>query len=365
MRMSARDVFKSITKFGLIAGGFAAVVVLSAYAVIQIVMHTGAVVEVPDVVGESFYTASTRLDEVGLRMKVQREQYNPVIQDGSIIHQTPGAGSKVKSGRVVLVIVSLGTEEIAVPDVTGEELRRVGGRVIIPPELRALRLEVGHVSQIHYPTKERLILAQNPPPKSPIESSGKVDLLVSAGPRRARYLVPNVLGMKRDEAVQLLDRLNFQIQADPEYQPRVARNIVMKQEPEPNETLEEGGLIRLTVSARSQEKRWENLRYLVVTYQVPLGIPSDVPRRLPLVRVEMTDPLGTETVLRRTFEPGEVIVEVISYKEEATVKVFVDGVLRQQTEASDSQTSTFTFVQPGRDAYGTQDSSFDSFSRLR
>jgi|GEM_PF-1234960 len=363
--MSIRNIFKSIAKFGLIAGSFAGIVALSAFAVIQILMRTGTIVEVPNVVGESFYAASRRLDAVGLRMKVQQEEYNSVFQHGSIIYQTPVEGSKVKIGRVVRVNVSLGTEEIAVPDVTGEELRQVAERVIIPSKLKTLRLEVGHVSQIHYPTKEKLILAQNPPPKSPIETGGKVDLLVSAGPRRARYLVPNVLGMKRDEAVQLLDRLNFQIQADPEYQPRVARNIVMKQEPEPNETLQEGGLVRLTVSARSREKRWENLRYLVVTYQVPLGISSNVARRLPLVRVEMTDALGTETVLRRTFEPGETIVEVISYKEEATVKVFVDGVLRQQTEIDDSETKNFTFIEPGRDRYGTQDSGFDSFRGLR
>ena len=376
--MSIRELLKSIAKFGLITVAFAAIVGLSAYGVIQVVMRTGSVVEVPNVVGEGFYTASKRLGEIGLRVHVEEEVFSPVVPGDHITYQRPVAGARVKTGRVVLVHVSQGSKKITVPDVTNEELRRVGDRVTIPPKLRASALEVGQVSQIHYPAKERLILAQNPPPKSTIESGGKVDLLVSAGPRLARYLVPNVVGMKRDEAVQRLDRLNFQIQTDQEYKPRVERNTVLKQEPEQNETLEEGGLIHLTVSARQEgERKWENLRYLVVTYQVPLGISPDPARHVQpgfflrfgavegLVRIEMTDALGPETVLRKTSDPGEIIMEVISYKEEATVKVLLDGVLRQQTEASSSGTSTFTIIQSGRDTYGTQGGTFDSFRGLR
>ena len=375
--MSLSRFFKSVVRFGLIAGGFAAIVALSGLAVVQVVMRTGRVVEVPNVVGESFYTASKRLDEVGLRIDAEREEYNPVVQAGNIIYQRPAAGSKVKTSRVVLVVVSLGSEKIAVPDVTGEELRQVAGRVIIPPKLKVSRLAVGHVSQIHYPAKERLILAQNPPAKSPIESGGKVDLLVSAGPRRARYLVPDVTGMKRDEAVQMLARLNFEIKTDPEYQPQVERNIVLKQHPEPNVALEEGGLVRLAVSARRQDKKWENLRYLVLAYQVPLGISPrlalharpgflrDLARVERLVRIEMTDALGTETVLLARFNPGEVIVETVSYKEEAIVKVFVDGVLQEQAEANGSGERTFTFVQPWENTYATEDSTIDSLSGLR
>jgi len=62
---------------------------------------------------------------------------------------------------------------------------------------------------------------------------------------------------------------------------------------------------------------------------------------------------------------GEVIVETVSYKEEAIVKVFVDGVLQEQAEANGSGERTFTFVQPWENTYATEDSTIDSLSGLR
>jgi len=187
-------------------------------------------------------------------------------------------------------------------------------------------------------------------------------LLVSAGPRRSKYLVPNVMGMKLEEAVQLLSQLNFEIQRELEYRPRAERNVVLKQDPLPNAVLEEGGSVVLTISARRKEKRWEHLRYLVVEYQVPLEFPPTAQR---LIRIEMTDVLGTETVLLGRFYPGQVIAEVISYKERATVKVFVDAELRQQTEADDSERRTYMFPELWGKAYGTEGSAVNPFGRLR
>ena len=111
--MSARELFKSIAKFGLITGAFAAIVGLSAFAVIQVVMRTGSVVEVPNVVGEGFYTASKRLGEIGLRIHVEEEVFSPVVPGDHITYQRPVAGARVKTGRVVLVHVSQGSKKIS------------------------------------------------------------------------------------------------------------------------------------------------------------------------------------------------------------------------------------------------------------
>jgi beta-lactam-binding protein with PASTA domain len=360
--MAITRILKSVVKAGLIAGSFIAVVLFSAYVVILVVTRAGGEVEVPDVVGEGYYDASRRLHDCGLRLAARGEEYSPIVPKDHIMYQEPAAGSMVRKSRVVRVTVSKGSENIAVPDLSGEELRQVGGKLIIPPKLRQSRLQVGHISAIHYPAKGGLILAQNPSPKTPIEVGGKVNLLVSAGPRRSKYLVPDVVGKKLDEAVQILSQLNLQVQPEREYRPRAEPNVVLKQNPLPNEILEEGGAVVLTISAPQKEKRWQHLRYLVVEYQVPLEIPPKTPR---LVRIEMTDVLGTETVLLARFDPGTVITEVISYKEKATVKVFVEGVLRQQTEADDSRRRTYLLPDGLGETYEAQNSPVNPFRRLR
>jgi hypothetical protein len=60
-----------------------------------------------------------------------------------------------------------------------------------------------------------------------------------------------------------------------------------------------------------------------------------------------------------------VITEVISYKEKATVKVFVEGVLRQQTEADDSRRRTYLLPDGLGETYEAQNSPVNPFRRLR
>ena len=358
--MSIKKILKSIFKLGLIVASFVGIVLLSSYAVIQVVLRGGDVVEVPNVVGDSFITAWEKLEKVELQVMKPSKQYSPVVPQNHIIAQKPSAGSRVKTGRIVRLTISMGREMVAVPDVTGEERRQARLELQASP----YRLSVGHESRIRFPARKGVVLGQDPRPGTSIEIGGQVDLLVSDGPRLTRYLVPNVVGRKIDEAVQLLSQLNLEAQQELEVRRRDAPGVVLAQDPPSNEILDEGGSVLLTVSTRSEERRWENLRYLVLAFEVPCGLSRK------LVRVEMTDALGTETVLKRLFWPYEVITLPISYKlssdtKRVTVKVYVDGVLRQEIHADASKQSTLMFAQPWRDMYEISNITIAPFSGLR
>ncbi len=362
-----KRIFKSILRLGLIVAAFGAIVLLSSYAVIQLVLRGGEAVEVPNVVGKSFVTAWDMLEEVGLEVTKQSKQYSPVVPQDHIIDQKPIAGSRVKSGRVVRLTISMGLKMHAVPGVTGDELRRAEST------LRNEGLVVGHVSVIHFPSRKGFVLGQDPPPGASIETGGKVHLLVSAGPRLRKYLVPDLVGLKINDAVQLLSQLNLEMQQVLEVRPRATPGIVLAQDPARNEIIDEGGAVRLTVSNPSAEKRWENLRYTVLAFEVPYGFTNK------LVRVEMTDALGTETLIGKEtvlgvrgqlFPPCEVITVPISYKlsdevKHATVKVHVDGVLRQKTQVDASGEISLMFEHPWRDMYEIKDITIAPFSGLR
>jgi serine/threonine-protein kinase len=334
--MTVKRLLGLLLRIGLIVGSFTAAALLSSYLVMFIMLRGGEVVEVPNVVNDSALTALEKFDKAGLQMKSEGSEYHPIVPKDCIISQRPVPGSKVKRGKVVLVTISMGSEILGVPDVTGDESRTA------EMKLKATRLDVGHVAEIHFATRKGIVIAQNPQPKDPIQSSGKVDLLVSAGPRLTKYVVPNVVGMRLDEAFQLLSGLGLEVQTQPVVRPQVVPGTVVAQDPAPNATLNEGGLVLLTVSAPSKAKRWENLRYVVVTFAVPSGFWQK------LVRIEMTDPLGTETVLKRRFAPYDVLVVPISYRDRVTVKVFVDDVLMQQVEADAASERTGMFTQSWR-----------------
>lgn len=356
--MPIKKIFKSIFRLGLVIAAFVAIVLLSFYGVIQVVLRGGDVVEVPNVVNDSFVTAWDKLEEAGLRVSKQTKRYSPVVPQDHIIAQKPIAGSKVKTGRVVRVTISMGRELLAVPDVTREDSNRA------EITLNNAKLKVGHDSEIHFFSRKGVVLGQDPRPGASIESGGQVNLLVSAGPRLRKYLVPSVVGLKINDAVQLLSQLNLNVQQALEVRPRSTPGIVLAQDPAQNEIIEEGALVLLTVSTRSRERRWQNLRYMVLAFEVHCGFSQK------LVRVEMTDALGTETVLRGSFAPCDVVTLPISYKlnadtKQVVVKVLVDGVLRQQTEADVTGERTSIFEQPWKDTYEIKDITITPFSGLR
>ena len=84
----------------------------------------------------------------------------------------------------------------------------------------------------------------------------------------------------------------------------------------------------------------------------------------------MTDALGTETVLKRRFSPCELLTLPISYKlssdtSHVVVRVYVDGVLRQETQADASKERTLMFAQPWRDLYEIENIPLTPFGGLR
>jgi serine/threonine-protein kinase len=359
--MPIKKIFRSVLRLALVAAAFIAIVIVSFYAVIQVVLRGGEVVEVPNVVNDSFVAAWEKLEEVGLQVakpSKEHRQYHPVVPQDHIIAQKPMAGSRVKTGRVVRLTISKGLELLAVPDVTREHSNRA------EITLKNAGLKVGHDSEIHFPSRKGVVLGQDPRPGASIESGGTVHLLVSAGPRLRKYLIPSVVGLKVNDAIQLLSQLNLDVQQALEVRPRATPGVVLAQDPARNEIIEERASVILTVSTRSRERRWENLRYMVLEFEVPCRLSEQ------LVRVEMTDALGTETVLRGSFPPCAVVTLPISYKlnadtKEVVVNVLVDGVLRQQTEADITGERTTLFEEPWRDRYGIKDITVAPFRGLR
>lgn len=76
-------------------------------------------VTVPDLLGLSREEAEADLQDTGLHL-VWEEVYNPSVDPGQVCAQQPAAGRTVKQGQTLTVSVSLGTQWLTVPDLTGQ-----------------------------------------------------------------------------------------------------------------------------------------------------------------------------------------------------------------------------------------------------
>lgn len=86
---------------------------------VNVVISGGALVKVPDLKNVSKKEAKAKLQKLGLKLEVKEESYSNKIEKGAVISQKPAAGSKVKKGSKVQVVLSKGIEKKKVPNLVG------------------------------------------------------------------------------------------------------------------------------------------------------------------------------------------------------------------------------------------------------
>ena len=77
-------------------------------------------ITIPDVSKMSIVNAEAALKEAGFEVNTtQTEEFSETIEKDEVIRTTPGAGRSVKSGTVITLVVSLGSDKMEMEDYTG------------------------------------------------------------------------------------------------------------------------------------------------------------------------------------------------------------------------------------------------------
>ncbi len=200
----------------------------------------GSDAEVPDLQGLTNREAKETLDRAGLKQGTVAEASHDRVEAGRILRQAPPPGFRVKKGRAVDWVVSLGPQALRVPALEGESI--VHARFL----LQQAGLQSGEVETTH--SDEILpehVIASNPRPGEAVAERERVDLLVSLGPAPQRFVMPDLRGEDPDKAASYLERAGFRVEqrywpgAKSEW-PRVA-----EQDPPPGYPIQEGETVRL------------------------------------------------------------------------------------------------------------------------
>jgi len=224
-----KNVFKLIIYFL----GFVTVGAVAAFLVFELI-DFNSTVSVPSLIGKSVSEATTLLDDRGLFLEVQGEEYDAKISPGKIVRQDITQGEKVKKGSSVKVTISKGKEMLTVPDFEGMDIDDV------KLTLMASGIEIGKITRVHSDTVEKdRVIAQRPLPG--YSGDNKVNLLVSLGPYEVSYRCPSFVNMTVDEARKIASKLGLElIEQD-------SGSVVIFQKPEPGAIVRKGDSVEVTL----------------------------------------------------------------------------------------------------------------------
>jgi eukaryotic-like serine/threonine-protein kinase len=182
---------------------------------------SGALREVPAVVGLSPEVAGDVLQARELLFVVSGEQADSEIPKGKIISQEPLPESELKAGSTVKVIVSTGVAQVSVPSVVGIPLDEA------KQKLEAKGLAVGKVSE----TGEGdpgTVTAMQPKAGTSVKMGEEIELTAVPSGKP----VPDVEKKYYHKAKKMLEEAGFKVgKITRRYNDNLDENVVLDQEP--------------------------------------------------------------------------------------------------------------------------------------
>lgn len=291
-------------------------------------------VAVPSFVGKPFGAAERLAADTRLRLELIEEAYSPNVPAGAVVSQDQPAGKKVKVGRVIGVVVSLGPELIAVPDIQRRSL--VEARVMIDQA----RLRIGELRAAYNENvKGGFVISQDPQPGARIERGRPVNLVVSKGPQVIE--MPLLIGRSLTEVRRVLQELGVTLREvttvpSSDLEP----GIVVDQSPPPRTKIKPQDAVTVSVSVRPGEEQTPPPSAVVTARpQAPSPAGEKVTRVQMVVpegnadqnvKIVVIDERGVRVVFERSMSPGSKVDQTVRTRGYTIIQVYIDNRLVQE-----------------------------------
>lgn len=197
-------------------------------------------VRVPGVLGSTEERAVRSLEAAGLDAGVSRSFSDD--PPGTVISADPAPGRLVFRGSRVTLQISRGPALSDLPDLRGLPLDEA------KQTITARRLVVGVVTEQHAPDPPGRVLDQDPKPGR-VRRGTPVNLVVSKGPEMVE--VPDVTRRSFDEALAILRARGLDAEREDVFDDAAAGTVI-RQSPNPGESVEKGSRVHLVVSKGPQ-----------------------------------------------------------------------------------------------------------------
>jgi serine/threonine-protein kinase len=204
-------------------------------------------VVVPNLVGRSYAAAEQIAQAQGLSLSVVDRRYDEAVPAEAVVAQLVAAGDRVRRGDTIGVILSRGSEKIALPNVVNLSIAQA------ETQLTTAGFVVEKRSVASDQVAEGRVVSQEPPAATPVVKGSTVRLAVSVGNKVA---VPGLVGRQWEEAQRAISEaglsttyVNWQgrDQLPQEILNVVPINHVLSQIPEAGKWVERGATVFIAV----------------------------------------------------------------------------------------------------------------------
>ncbi|MBN2248699.1 MAG: Stk1 family PASTA domain-containing Ser/Thr kinase [Coriobacteriia bacterium] len=206
---------------------------------VNIVVSQGiAQVAVPDLTEYIEADAIAALRSTGeLAYDHTEDEHSSTVAKGLVIRTEPAAGASVPKGTSVILYVSLGVEQVTVPDVTGLTLAKAQA------QLEDLGLKVTTTEAFNDTVAKGSVISQKPDANVLLEAGRTITLEISKGPEV--IIVPDVRTMNEEDAKKALTDLGLEPKVV--YVTSPDEGIVVNQFPIPGASAKRGDVIEIEV----------------------------------------------------------------------------------------------------------------------
>ncbi len=203
-------------------------------------------VVVPNVVGMLQSAAESAIVGATLAVGQVTTAYSGTVPAGSVISQSPAAGSSVPRGSLVSLVISLGPESVVVPNVVGI-LQAAAEAALV-----SAQLAVGTVTTAASATVPAgYVISQAPAAGTSVSPHSTVNFVISSGPPPL-VPVPDVVGMVQAAAESSIQSASLSVGSVlRETSARVPAGQVMRQTPKAGTLVQTGSSVSIVVSLGS------------------------------------------------------------------------------------------------------------------
>lgn len=273
---------------------------------------------VPNVVG---YTVEEAMDMNGVKgvfkIKVDGKEASDKYASGTIISQTPEEGDTKKSALVIHVTVSSGKGTSEMIDVSNMDLR--DAKIKLKELLADKKLDMtidSSEEQYSDDIAAGYVISSDPAEGDSLEDGGTIKLIVSKGPEKQTYTIPDFRNRDIDKAqAQAQDTYHLVVKVE-EKADSSSKGTVIAQSLAVGSEVKEGDTITFTVSTGPQESTTS-------TEVLTIPLPTDGRTTVQLKVVQ-----DGNTILNQSVEcsQGNYAME-LSGSGTSSVAVYFDGQL--------------------------------------
>jgi eukaryotic-like serine/threonine-protein kinase len=238
--MTLRERLEWVSRMALLMFILASAAFLSAITAMRIAIH-GREVTMPNLVGKNVADANRLLTKSGLVLRVADHIYSE-LPINVVVRQSPPPGMLMKVSQQAHVVLSLGQRQLQIPLLEGNSLR--ASRI----QLLREGLQVGEVSSVSLPDEPADTVVQQTPRPGAGAATPRIDVLVSAGPREAAFVMPHLVGLNEVDAQHRLDVAGLRRKVNYVNAPQWPHGAVIDQMPLAGRRITSAVTIELTVA---------------------------------------------------------------------------------------------------------------------